>query len=371
MLYRFAILGLALGTLAHGQKREITRNQPLVVVQDGKYGYIDHQGNFVIKPKFYWASDFSAGFATVYVCGRRLSIDPSGKIGPYRITRDEGLMTRSRQSRVGFVDSSGRFRIPPTFDEALPFSEGLAAVRVGEKWGFIDKTGGMAIAPQFAQAYYFLEGVAVAEIEKRSVLINRKGEVVASGFDRFWDIAEGRVQVSLGRNDGYIDFAGKVVIPLTYDGAVYGFQGGVTAVSKDDKWGYVDRWGKVKIPFQFDEAGPFYGGILAAAKMGAKTGFIDRTGKFKFLLPYSYTAGFTNGDVAQFSTEDHRFGYVNEAGKVIWGPTSENPFEERVSVYEAGQEPPPEWSDEEKIKSCEGIPASMRKTIESFPLEIE
>jgi len=371
MLYRIAILGLAVGTLAHGQHQEITRNQPLVVVQRGKYGYIDHQGNFVIKPQFYWASDFSAGFATVYVCGRRLSIDPSGKLGPYRITRDEGLMTRSRQSRVGFVDSSGQFRIPPTFDEALPFSEGMAAVKVGEKWGFIDKSGAMAITPQFEQAYYFFEGVAVAEIEKRSVLINRKGEVVASGFDRFGDIAEGRVQVSVGRNDGFIDFAGKVVIPLIYDGAVYGFQGGITALSKDGKWGYVDRWGKVKIPFKFGEAGPFYGGKLAAAKVNGRTGFVDRTGKFKFLLPYSYTAGFTNGDVAHFWTEDHRFGYVNEAGKVIWGPAPENPFEERVIVSVAGQEPAPEWSEDEKIKSCEGIPASTRTIIESFPPTIE
>jgi hypothetical protein len=174
MLYRFAILGLALGTFAPGQQQSITRNQPLVVVRDGKYGYIDHHGSVVIKPQFYWASDFSNGFATVFVCGRLLSIDPSGKLGPYRITRDEGLMTRSKQSQVGFVDSSGRFTIPPIYDEALPFSEGLAAVRVGEKWGFIDKNGRMAIEPRFEQAYYFFEGIAVAEIEKRSVLINRK-----------------------------------------------------------------------------------------------------------------------------------------------------------------------------------------------------
>jgi hypothetical protein len=370
MLYRFAILWLALGTLAHGQQQKITRNQPLIVVQDGKYGYIDHQGKFVIKPQFYWASDFSGGFATVYVCGRQLSIDPSGKLGPYRFPDGE-LMPRPKDGRVGFVDSSGRFTIPPAYDEALPFSEGLAAVRVGEKWGFINKNGGMAIASRFEQAYYFFEGVAVAELGKRSVLINRKGEVVASGFDRFGDIAEGRVQVSLGQNDGFIDLAGKIVVPLIYDDAASGFQGGITAVSKDGKWGYIDRLGNVKIPLQFDDAEPFYGGQLAAAKAGGKSGFIDRTGKFKFLLPYSQTAGFTNGDVAHFWTEDRRFGYVNDAGKVIWGPTPEDPFEERVTLSVAGQAPPPEWSDEEKIKSCEGIPASMRTIIESFPPTIE
>jgi len=161
------------------------------------------------------------------------------------------------------------------------------------------------------------------------------------------------------------------MVPLIYDNAIAGFEAGITALSKNGKWGFVNRWGKVKIPFQFDEVGSFHGGRLAAAKIGAKAGFIDRTGRFKFLLPYSYTAGFTDGDVAHFWTEDQRFGYVNESGKVIWGPTPENPFEERDSVSVEGQAPPPEWSDEEKIGSCAGIPESTRKRIESFPTAIE
>ena len=30
--------------------------------------------------------------------------------------------------------------IPPQFDEAMNFSEGLAAVKISGKWGFIDKS---------------------------------------------------------------------------------------------------------------------------------------------------------------------------------------------------------------------------------------
>jgi hypothetical protein len=45
--------------------------------------------------------------------------------------------------------------IPPRYNGALKFSEGLAAVLLGEEdaetesWGFIDKTGKMVIPPQF------------------------------------------------------------------------------------------------------------------------------------------------------------------------------------------------------------------------------
>jgi hypothetical protein len=75
----------ALALSAHGQQQKISTGQPLVVVQDGKYGYIDHKGQFLIKPQFYWATDFEDGLATAYVCGRFVSIDTSGKIQPRRI----------------------------------------------------------------------------------------------------------------------------------------------------------------------------------------------------------------------------------------------------------------------------------------------
>ena len=33
--------------------------------------------------------------------------------------------------------------IQPQFDEAYEFSEGLAAVLVGDTWGYVDKTGAL------------------------------------------------------------------------------------------------------------------------------------------------------------------------------------------------------------------------------------
>lgn len=228
----------------------------------------------------------------------------------------------------------------------------------------------MAIEPRFESAYYFFEGVAIAEIGGRRVLIDRKGRVVVSGFDLL-DIAEGRVLVLAGQHFGFIDFKGKVTVPLIYDSAIGGFQNGLVGISKDEKWGFVDRDGRVSIPFQFSEVGEFLGGGLAPAKMEGETGFIDRSGKFKFLLSYGSSPGFTDGDVARFWTEDQRFGYVHESGKVIWGPTSENPLEERVSIQLAGQERPAKWSAEEEVKSCVDIPESIRKLVASFPPTIE
>lgn len=41
----------------------------------------------------------------------------------------------SNKKNIGFVDTTGRLVIKPRYDVAYDFSEGLAAVKVGEKEG--------------------------------------------------------------------------------------------------------------------------------------------------------------------------------------------------------------------------------------------
>jgi len=87
---------------------------------------------------------------------------------------DGPLFPAVRDGKYGFIDINGSFVIPPTFTSALEFSEGLAAVYVGGqsliddhyidskggKWGYIDRAGEMKIAPQFGYADIFSEGLA-------------------------------------------------------------------------------------------------------------------------------------------------------------------------------------------------------------------
>jgi hypothetical protein len=56
------------------------------------------------------------------------------------------------------------FVIPPQFDAADSFSQGLARVQKDNKWGYIDQTGKFVISPQFDQAESFAEGLALVNI---------------------------------------------------------------------------------------------------------------------------------------------------------------------------------------------------------------
>ena len=61
------------------------------------------------------------------------------------------------------------------------FSEGLAPVRVDERWGYIDKAGRIVISPQFDYAESFFGGLARVRLSNsRTGMIDRTGRIVWS-----------------------------------------------------------------------------------------------------------------------------------------------------------------------------------------------
>jgi hypothetical protein len=359
----FSLVMLLLGLTATSSCAARNVGRLLVVRQDGKYGFIDTSGRVVIRPQFIWANDFWRDRGEAYVCGHYVSLDASGGVHPPRAYVPNRLHPRVHGQKVGFVDDAGRFAIAPAFDDAQLFSEGLAAVQLGDRWGSIDTSGTLVIAPRFTGAYWFRQGVAFATLDSGRVIIDRSGRVLASGYDFGAGItSEGRVPVTKDGKSGYLDLQGRVVIPLSFEQAD-SFSNGLAAVRQGGKWGYLDRAGRTVIPLVFDQAGTFGSG-LAPVKLGAKTGFINRSGRFAFDLAFDQAPGFLTYDetdrllvadarVSRFWTADGRFGYVNTAGQVIWGPIAGSP------------DHPPllGWSDEEKVESCQGVSETMKAAV--------
>lgn len=160
-----------------------------------EFGYIDHSGKFVITPRFVYGGDFHDGMAFVVVegpckhywpgpCGG-FDIFPRGTIRFDRIPQcgyavidrsgavisekrfdspedfSEGLAPVRIGQKWGYIDKAGQVTIEAKFDNANPFADGLALVRQGEMFGYIDRTGAFAILPEFRYAEDFSEGLAV------------------------------------------------------------------------------------------------------------------------------------------------------------------------------------------------------------------
>lgn len=161
------------------------------------------------------------------------------------------------EDAYGYIDRNGKMVIPPDFDEAGPFSQGLAAVKVGDKFGYVDKTGKMKIAPQFEKAEPFKEGLAaVTEASAEYKLygfIDKEGNfVIEPSFEDAHQFAEGVAAVKFPRKEG---------------------------ISFDAQWGFVDKAGKPVIQPKFSDAAEFNKG-LAIVQVGQHYGVIDRDGTY-------------------------------------------------------------------------------------------
>lgn len=128
----------------------------------------------------------------------------------------EGFMAVQVNGKWGYIDQTGRFVIEPQFSNFRPFSEGLVAVQVGDKWGYMNQQGEFVIQPQFTGAKDFSEGLAAVSLKPDQSewgYINRAGDfAIAPQFDGFAENFDGGLAlVNHDSVDYYIDPHGRIV----------------------------------------------------------------------------------------------------------------------------------------------------------------
>lgn len=160
----------------------------------------------------------------------------------------------SPNDKWGFMDTTGVLVIRATYDDAGPFSEGLAAVSVQGKWGYINREGKMVIEPVYKSAWAFHEGFArVAAFDSTDIFINRNGQTLQSnGWSAADDFSDGRARVKMGNLYGYIDSTGQLIIQAIYDRG-WNFHNGLCVAEYQEKQGAIDISGKYIVPVEYDQ----------------------------------------------------------------------------------------------------------------------
>lgn len=195
----------------------------------------------------------------------------------------EGLLVVVKDGKYGFLSRTNHLAIKPQFDEALAFSGGLAAVRAGGKWGYIDHMGKMVVAPSYDYASYFTNGFAAVRRDKKYGFIDKTGKVaIPLEFDRVTYFHGGLAGVSKGKKVGAINRNGKwmfeiknadAIQPFSEERAAFRLRGAARL------WGYVEPDGHVIIPPVYNLAMQFHNGLALASKRD-EMGYIDRRGHF-------------------------------------------------------------------------------------------
>jgi hypothetical protein len=201
-------------------------------------------------------------------CGRHDAVRPGEQLS--------GLYLIHQNGRSGYVDGHGNIKIPPQYEQAAPFSDGLAVVAIGGRAGYIDTSGKVVISPQFDSGAPFSEGLAAVRLGNGWGFINKDGKMVIPA--RYQDPGRAPMQFSgglapvatgPGARVGYIDRSGRMVIPPQFDSAA-AFSDGLAKVWIGGRYGYVDTRGKLVINPQFDQGEDFYED-RAAVRIGPKS----------------------------------------------------------------------------------------------------
>lgn len=291
----------------------VTLNQSSVgacssIPQGARWGYIDRTGKPIIQPQFHLALPFSEELALVSLGDRLAYINKSGSVV---------------------------IRLDAQFNDASDFSEGLAAVRTQTlEWGFIDRTGKIVIEPQFRCRHTggpscgFHEGLAAVGVGDNWGFIDKTAKfVINPQFSDAGHFSEGLAPVRKGEW-GFIDKTGRMVIRPQFHDAD-SFSQGLAVVRMLQKWGFINKTGRVAIPLRYDWARAFSDGLaIVMTENGVRKNYsyVDRTGRVAIKLPLSYEErGFLN-PVEPFSeglacvAVGDKYGYIDKTGRVIINP---------------------------------------------------
>lgn len=189
-------------------------SQGLAAVRHGDlWGYVDKTGKEVIPLKFGTAEPFASnGTAVVSTTAMRSQV-PSEEV--------DMVYEESSQQYFGYIDRNGNWVIKPQFTSASNFVEGLAVAAVDYKGrGYIDKTGKFVINPKYDYAGDFSNGYAYVRVRMYSgVYIDKTGKVskVYTSDNPPADKAHPlRLKENTNGRYGFVNEKGELVIPYNF-----------------------------------------------------------------------------------------------------------------------------------------------------------
>ena len=233
--------------------------------------------------------------------------------------------------RYAFEDFPNFLELTQQYDYVGGLSEGLAIVKLDNKYGFIDSTGTLVIPLEYDECSRYGRGEYIhAKKNGKWGVINPKGETVISfSYDKMKNGGENLFAVEKYNKWGYIDTNEKIIIPFEYERPLhvdvhfFAFSEGLAPVVKNGKMGYINQKNEVIIPFSFQEARSFHEGF-AAVKLyehaynehyyGGKWAVINKAGKLVFESECRYIGDFHNG-LTKIKVKKE--GYIDTSGKIV------------------------------------------------------
>ena len=173
--------------------------------------------------------------------------------------------------------------IPPQYQDAREFHEGLAAVKSNDRWGYIDYLGRIAIpfvhrvpeAGDFSEGFAFVGDhyIDTEGLPAFTIIDEDTDERIEKVFNNGLPFSQGLAAVQMGGQWGYIDLMGNFVIAPSFQRAG-SFRENLAPAMKNGLWGYINMRGNFVIPPKYLRAREFHQG-LAPVSIKGRWGYIN------------------------------------------------------------------------------------------------
>lgn len=185
------------------------------------WGYLDLNGEVAIAPRYQVAKPFQDDLAIVYENFLFHLIDTNGQ-KVLSLPHKHRLLDQRRQRLLikaeGQYHFSGLHLLPlveERFNEADPFVQGVARVRLGRHWTFLHENGLLLCSPKFHEVAEWEKGFAELRMRYRQALVNRKGKIMVPPItDYVAYLGNNLLRIEAGNQVGYLRTDGSWLWPL-------------------------------------------------------------------------------------------------------------------------------------------------------------
>lgn len=286
-----------------------------IAKKDDGYGLINTKGEWIVNPKFH-------------------------KIMPFN--KHKSAVAHASPGKHVLINTKGEHISFHQFDSIDEFHEGYAVVKLNGQYGYIDTVGNLIIEAKFEEAHPFSNGLAKVRLSKEEKIkveleghskkhhkfsfINYKGEIVISDllYDHIHAFSNDMALVYLKNEKFFINKSGLPELDLKDKDIeiIHGFEEEKAIVHH--KWNnreyYIDKDGDKLFGKTFQKCGPFVSGV-AIVKDDEKYGLLSENGTFLIDYKYDLIKDF-KGNLAEVELV-HKYGIIDLKGNVILEPNAE------------------------------------------------
>lgn len=207
----------------------LSEGRALFVTREGKYGYLDVKGNVIVPPLYDCAYPYSEGLALVGMA------DSKGRMG-YQMIDRQGHVNFAVQLVNGLLDEQ--------MGDGLLLYEELTNHHIA----YLDDTGVsvLYLSDEIKGCTPFKDGLAVFQTDTGHGVIDRNGEkLISARYDKIAILGKNRVALWMSDKCRLADKKGRILSLMECDSIGQFYASGMAVVRKDTSYYWMDVDGSV------------------------------------------------------------------------------------------------------------------------------